>query len=152
MFRPTVNEVANDVKIGAVDAGIVWDATADQYPELDPVPIKDAHRFGVSITIGVLTSTRQPTAALRFARYLGARDKGLPVFERMGFPTVAVRDTMTVIHIDHTMAKATQSFAIGRQSKHKHLMRRLLDALRSAESKERFRQGGFQWIDTGAAP
>ena len=28
VFKPTVNEVANDVKLGSVDAGIVWDATA----------------------------------------------------------------------------------------------------------------------------
>ena len=34
VFKPTVNDVANDVKIGSVDAGIVWDGTARQYPKL----------------------------------------------------------------------------------------------------------------------
>ena len=38
VFKPTVNDVANDVKIGSVDAGIVWDATALQYSELEIVP------------------------------------------------------------------------------------------------------------------
>jgi len=28
VFKPTVNDVASDVKLGSVDAGIVWDATA----------------------------------------------------------------------------------------------------------------------------
>ena len=30
VFKPTVPEIANDVKIGAVDAAIVWDATVAQ--------------------------------------------------------------------------------------------------------------------------
>ena len=88
VFKFTVNDVANDVKIGAVDAGIVWDATVRQYPELESVPIAGADEFVVNITVGVLNSTRQPTAALRFARYLAARDKGLPQFEKDGFPPV----------------------------------------------------------------
>jgi len=88
VFKPTVNEVANDVKIGTVQAGIIWDATVNQYPELEAVPIEGAESFVQNVTIGVLHSSRTPTAALRFARYLGARDKGLKVFERMGFPPV----------------------------------------------------------------
>ncbi|MBN2327233.1 MAG: substrate-binding domain-containing protein, partial [Candidatus Omnitrophica bacterium] len=35
VFKPTVNDIANDLKIGSVDAGVVWDAVAAQYPELD---------------------------------------------------------------------------------------------------------------------
>ena len=30
VFKPTVNDVANDVKLGAVDAGIVWNVTVAQ--------------------------------------------------------------------------------------------------------------------------
>ena len=88
VFKPTVNEVANDVKIGTVQAGIIWDATVNQYPELEAVPIEGAESFVLNVTVGVLHSSRTPTAALRFARYLGARDKGLKTFERMGFPPV----------------------------------------------------------------
>ncbi len=86
VFKPTVNEVANDVKIGTVHAAIVWDATVNQYPELQAVPIEGAESFVLEVSIGVLKSTKTPTDALRFARYLAARDKGLKVFERMGFP------------------------------------------------------------------
>jgi len=88
VFKPTVNDVANDVKLGTVDAGIVWDATANQYPELEAVAIQGSDDFEETITVGVLKSSSRPTAALRFMRYLGARDKGLRVFAQMGFPPV----------------------------------------------------------------
>lgn len=88
VFKPTVNDVANDVKIGAVDAGIVWDATAQQYPDLTSVtqPLLDA--AAETITVGVLQCSTQPTAALRFARYLAARDRGQPLFAQHHFTTV----------------------------------------------------------------
>lgn len=88
VFKPTVNDVANDVKLGTVDAGIVWDATVRQYPELDLVELPQADDAVKNVTVGVLTSSTDPTAALRFARYIAARDKGLPVFEKHGFDVV----------------------------------------------------------------
>ncbi len=88
VFKPTVNEVATDVKIGTIDAGIVWDATAAQFHPLKAIALEGAEDFVKTVTIGVLTSSRQPTAALRFARYLSARDRGLPEFEKRGFPPV----------------------------------------------------------------
>jgi molybdenum ABC transporter molybdate-binding protein len=88
VFKPTVNEVANDVKLGSIDAGIVWDSTAAQYPELRAVhdSLLDQGRSAVEIT--VLESTEDATAALRFARFLAARDRGLPVLESMNFDVV----------------------------------------------------------------
>ncbi len=88
VFKPTVNDVANDVKIGAVDAGIVWDATARQYPELALVMAPPFEHAEELILVGVLKSSAQPTAALRFARYLAARDRGLPVFAQNHYTTV----------------------------------------------------------------
>ena len=35
VFKPTVVDAANDVKLGAVDAAIVWDSMAKQYPDLE---------------------------------------------------------------------------------------------------------------------
>ena len=88
VFKPTVNDVANDVKLGAVDAGIVWDATAQQYPGLAFVtsPLFDA--AAETIAIGVLKASVQPMAALRFARYLAARDRGQPVFAQNHYTPV----------------------------------------------------------------
>ena len=88
VLKPTVNDVANDVKLGTVDAGIVWDATAAQYPELIPVRVPQLEGAVADVGIGVLTSCDQPAAALRFARYLGSRDRGLPEFTRAGFQVV----------------------------------------------------------------
>jgi molybdate transport system substrate-binding protein len=89
VFKPTVNDVANDVKIGTVDAGVVWDSTAQQYPELEIVaPLTKDPDFAMEITVAVLRSSRQPTEALRFARYLSARDKGLEIFRRHHYTVV----------------------------------------------------------------
>ena len=88
VFKPTVNDIANDIKIGAVDAGIVWDAIAKQYPELEGVEFPEGATRTRQIAVGVLKSSRNPTAALRFARYLGARDKGLLEFEKDGYTPV----------------------------------------------------------------
>jgi molybdate transport system substrate-binding protein len=89
VFKPTVNDVANDIKLKTVDAGIIWDATVRQYPELEMVA---APVFAVAtqkISIGVLTAGEQPAAALRFARYLAASDRGLREFGRLGYQPVA---------------------------------------------------------------
>ena len=88
VFKPTVNDVANDVKIGSVDAGVVWDATARQYPELELITVPLFNTATETNSIGVLKSSQQPEASLRFARYLGARDKGLKQFERFHYEPV----------------------------------------------------------------
>jgi molybdenum ABC transporter molybdate-binding protein len=88
VFKPTVSEVANDVKLGTVDAAIVWDVTVNQYDELEAVPIRGSEGFVKHVTIGVLTKSKQSAEALRFARYLAAPEKGAPVFEKNGFPSV----------------------------------------------------------------
>jgi molybdenum ABC transporter molybdate-binding protein len=88
VFKPTVSDVANDVKIGTVDAGIVWDATARQYPELEIVSVPALDTGKETVTIGVLSYCQQPAKALRLARYLGAKDRGLTHFEKLGYEPV----------------------------------------------------------------
>jgi ABC-type molybdate transport system substrate-binding protein len=84
VFKPTVNDVANDLKLGTVDAGFVWDATVQQYPELERVP---GVRLDVTahISVAVLKSSAAPSSALRFARFLAARDRGQIEFTKSGF-------------------------------------------------------------------
>ncbi|MCP5540708.1 MAG: extracellular solute-binding protein [Akkermansiaceae bacterium] len=84
---PTVNEIANAVKVGSLDAAILWDAIAAQYPEIDFVRLPEFDAAVQDITIGVAARSKQPTAALKFARYLTARDKGQPVFAANGYET-----------------------------------------------------------------
>ncbi|MFM7555917.1 MAG: substrate-binding domain-containing protein [Verrucomicrobiota bacterium] len=89
VFKPTVNDVANDVKLGAVDAGIVWDTTLVQYPELEAVAVPELAGAVSEVSAAVLGASRQPTEALRLARHLGARDRGLRRFREAGFGVVA---------------------------------------------------------------
>lgn len=87
VFKPTVNEVANDLMIGAVDAALVWDSTVamPKYREdLEAVSIPELDTDPNLISIAVLRSSTQPTSALRFARFLAARDRGLKTFEKYG--------------------------------------------------------------------
>ncbi len=85
VFKPTVTDVANDIRLGAVDAGFLWDATLAQYPDIEPA--KDVSFPGeeMAVSIGVLSSCERPAAALRFARFLGAPDRGLAHFARAGY-------------------------------------------------------------------
>lgn len=86
--KPVVNEIATDVKIGTADAGIVWDSVAKQYPDLDVVPIAGAQDAQAHVAAAVLTASKQSAAALRFARYCSARDKGLAEFAKQGYAAV----------------------------------------------------------------
>lgn len=88
VFKPTVNDAANDIKLGSAGAGFLWDAVAAQYPEIDVVRLPELANATVEISVGVLQSSKQPTAALRFTRYLAARDRGLKVFAEDGYPPV----------------------------------------------------------------
>lgn len=88
VLKPTVGDVANDVKLGSVDAGIVWDATAAQYPDLAAIQAPELAGFTSDVSICVLKACGQPTLALHFARYLSARDRGLPTFASQGFKVV----------------------------------------------------------------
>ena len=91
VFKPTVNEVANDVKLGHVDAGIVFDSTAAMRDYRDRLEVVEAAELSGDpnlVTVCVLNSSRKATAALRFARFLTARDQGLPVFAAGGLRPV----------------------------------------------------------------
>jgi molybdate transport system substrate-binding protein len=83
-----VTDIANDIKLGTVDAGIIWDATVLQYPELEMVRVPTLSGGEHNLSVGVLRFSQQPTAALRFARYLGAPEKGLRELERSGYRPV----------------------------------------------------------------
>lgn len=78
----TVTEAAQAVKIGAADAALLWDATARQF-EIEAVDVPALKSKTMEqVTLGVLTAAKDPTAALRFARYLTARDRGELSFEK----------------------------------------------------------------------
>ncbi len=88
VFKPTVNEVANAVKLGSVDAGIIWDSTVAQYSELDAVEAPELDAGIANIEISVVRFSKDPAAAIHFARYVAARDRGLEAFRANSFQTV----------------------------------------------------------------
>jgi len=65
--------------------------------------------------------------------------------------TVSARSELETIPVDVPCATAIQPVAVGRESEHKYLMRRLLDALESRQSRDRFEAQGFSWT-FGATP
>jgi molybdenum ABC transporter molybdate-binding protein len=85
VFKPTVTDLANDLKLGTIDASILWDAMVRQDSELEVVESKELQPGKARIAICVLSSAKAPAAALQFARFLAARDRGLPVFASTGY-------------------------------------------------------------------
>ena len=88
VFKPTVNDLGNDLYIGAIDAAVIWDATARQYDGLEIVDDPRLSRHARQVTLGVLRSCVAPAAALHFARYLTARNEGSLAFARHGFTPI----------------------------------------------------------------
>jgi ABC-type molybdate transport system substrate-binding protein len=88
VFKPTVNDLANDLKLGAVDATIIWDATTRQHDDLELVPVPELASAKQLVSVGILTSSQQASAALHFARYLAAKDRGLLAFQRHHYATI----------------------------------------------------------------
>jgi ABC-type molybdate transport system substrate-binding protein len=85
--KTTVSDVAADVQLGAVDAGIVWDSTVPQFKELEVVEIPELTKHRENASVAVLSFCNRPTEALKFARYLSAPDRGGLVFKKFGFAT-----------------------------------------------------------------
>ena len=81
----TVTQSANGVKLGTLDAAIVWDATARQFaPDLVGTPLPELAGVRAEVRAAVLGSTRRPEAAAAFLAFL-AGDGGRRVFAAHGF-------------------------------------------------------------------
>ena len=85
VMKPTVTEVAADLALGTVDAAILWDATVAQFKGTEPVEAPELSPRIENASAAVLSFSAQPTAALRFARYLAAPEKGAATFQANGF-------------------------------------------------------------------
>ncbi|MGF1448604.1 MAG: substrate-binding domain-containing protein [Opitutales bacterium] len=72
VFMPTVPELANAVVLRAVDAAIVWDATARQHAAIEIIHDPVLAAKTQTVAIGVLQSTQAATAALHLARFLNS--------------------------------------------------------------------------------
>jgi molybdate transport system substrate-binding protein len=72
--------LANQLKLKALDAAIIWDATARQYPQdIDAVSIDDTNFHSVPLAIGIMKQTNQRDLAQSFAEF-AAGDLGAKYF------------------------------------------------------------------------
>jgi len=85
VFKPSVNDVVNDVKLGAADAGLVWDAVAAAHDDLESVPLSHAARYAQVSPIALLVSSGQPERARDFIAYLSHPEKGMRIFRKHHF-------------------------------------------------------------------
>jgi len=84
----TVMDLATDLKLGAVDAAVVWDSTVKVVPPLEAVEVPELSAHVDNASVAVLSFAAKPAAALRFARYLAAPEKGAGIFQRDGYTPV----------------------------------------------------------------
>ena len=85
VMKPTVTELAADLQLGATDAAIVWDAVVKQFDGLEAVESPEISSHQENASAAVLSVCQDPVAALRFARYLAAPDRGGKIFGEQGF-------------------------------------------------------------------
>ncbi|MBE7497670.1 MAG: molybdate ABC transporter substrate-binding protein [Verrucomicrobiaceae bacterium] len=88
VMKPTVMDVAADLSLGSVDAAIVWDSTVPQFEKLEAVAVPELAAQQEHATAAVLASSADTPAALRFARYLSAPEKGAAIFAKHHFAAV----------------------------------------------------------------
>lgn len=86
-YLGTVTDVAKDLSVGAADAGIVYDAVLHPYPDLEFVELDEFRQLDSQVSIGVISTSRLPTAALHFARYVSAHDRGQKHYAEHGYRT-----------------------------------------------------------------
>ncbi len=85
VMKPTVTEITADLSLGAVDASVVWNSTVPQFKGVEAVEVPELTAKKENASAAVLTTSKQPTAALKFARYLTAPEKGAKIFAQLGF-------------------------------------------------------------------
>lgn len=81
---PTVTDVANAVKLRTVDAGIVWDAVARQYPEFTIIRHAPLDQARQQVSVGVLRTSTQPKRTRHFAEFLVSK-KMKSVYRKLGY-------------------------------------------------------------------
>ena len=83
VFRSvTVNELGNHIKVGSLDAAIVWDAVAAYFPDdSEVVPIPPAENVISTVALGVLKSSKHPETAALFVEFVTS-EAGQKIFAK----------------------------------------------------------------------
>lgn len=90
-----VMTLAQSLVSGGLDAAIIWDTTVAQINQQSPQPLlkilanaDPQNRMASKIEIGVVSTSIQPTAGLRLARFLTAPETGSSELQKFGFQTI----------------------------------------------------------------
>ena len=88
MTGQNVTEVSNNVKLGHIDAAIVWDACAALYTtrEVVTIQIPSSYRVVAAVPVGAMKFSRNPKEAEQYVVFL-ASDEAAKVFAKHGFTT-----------------------------------------------------------------
>lgn len=86
--KPTVNDVANTIKIDAADAGIAWDVISNQYEDLDFVELEEFNDKSKTVTLGLLVSSSNKKTSKDFADYMSSIDKGQKILKEFGYKLI----------------------------------------------------------------
>jgi molybdate transport system substrate-binding protein len=84
VMKPTVTDIAGDLQLGTVDAAIVWDSVAAQF-KAEAIVVPELSTRSENASACVTEFCTQSAAALHFARWLAAPEKGGAVFKANGF-------------------------------------------------------------------
>lgn len=87
-------------------------------------------------------SASQPTADLLVVSLKAKALDAIIVYEAN---VSRIKEDVHIIKITEGDPIAEQPIAIGKESKHYHLARRLIDALKTEDSKKRFKEAAFHW-------
>jgi molybdenum ABC transporter molybdate-binding protein len=85
VYKPTVADVLNGVRLGAVDAGIVWDAIVYPHPDLAAASLPELGGVTARVEAAVAARGANPLAAERFVRYLADPARGEAAFRDAGY-------------------------------------------------------------------
>jgi molybdate transport system substrate-binding protein len=81
----TVPELGNGIKLGHLDAAIVWDAVALWYPEdIDIIPIDPKYNEVSTVPLGILKFCRDPEVARQFFDFVSSAE-GKAIFKKHGY-------------------------------------------------------------------
>ena len=86
--KPTVNDVANTIKIDAADAGIAWDVISNQYEDLDFVELEEFNDKSKTVTLGLLVSSLNKKRSMDFVNYMISIDKGQKTLKDFGYKLI----------------------------------------------------------------
>lgn len=84
-FKSNVNEVANDVQLGAADVGFIFDAMLKNYPELEATRLPELESAVATIAVATVTTSNNIDQARGFADYLSDPELGLRQYAAHGF-------------------------------------------------------------------